>query len=522
MLTLLIIFIVLAVASGTAGMFLGRWWAEKQYQSIGTSAQEQARKILEDAKRESESMVQKALIESKEALLLAKEEIEKENQELQNKNREREKRLVRREQRIEQLEEELKAKQKEIARKEQEIARKEELAENNLQHASKQLETVQSELERIAGMSAEEAQKILEEKVISQAREAALDRIAQIHKETNETIDQSVKKILVTTMQRFASEYVAERTVSVVQLPNDDMKGRIIGREGRNIRVFESVTGVDVIIDDTPEAVVLSCFNPLRREIGRVALTKLIADGRIHPTRIEDIVQKSEEEVSLQCRRIGEQVAFDLGLQKLHPEILFLLGSLKFRSSYAQNLLLHSIEVGHIAGMIAAELGLSAKSARRAGVLHDIGKAVDHHEEGSHAQVGATIAKKYGEKPAIVQAIAAHHNEVEPESILDHIVQIANTLSAQRPGARKEFLASYIKRLEDLEQLCTSFSDVKKAYALQAGREIHVMVENQRISDAAAILLARDIAARIESTLAYPGQIKVNVIREVRAVEYAK
>ncbi len=516
------ILILSAIAAAAAGVFLGRWWADRQYRAQGTSAQEQARKIIEEATRESESLVQKALIESKEMLLAAKEEIEKENQEIQNKNREREKRLVRREQRIEQLEEELKSKQKEISRREQEIARKEELAENNLQHASKQLENIQAELERVAGLSTEEARRILEEKVISQAREAALDRIAQIEKETREKIDASVKKILVTSMQRFASEYVAERTVSVVQLPNDDMKGRIIGREGRNIRVFESATGVDVIIDDTPEAVILSCFNPLRREVGRVALTKLIADGRIHPTRIEDVVQKAEEEVSLQCRRIGEQVAFDLGLQKLHPELLFLLGSLKFRSSYAQNLLLHSIEVGHIAGMIAAELGLSAKSARRAGVLHDIGKAVDHHEEGSHAQVGAAIAKKYGENARIVQAIAAHHNEVEPESLLDHIVQIANALSAQRPGARKEFLASYIKRLEDLEKLCASFPDVKKAYALQAGREIHVMVENQRITDAAAILLARDIASRIESTLAYPGQIKVNVIREVRAVEYAK
>jgi len=516
------ILIALAVVAAVAGVFAGRWWAGRQFESMGQSAQEQARKVLEDATRESESMIQKSLIESKEFLLKAKEEIEKENAESQNKNREREKRLVRREQKIEQLEEELKAKQKESARREQEAARKEELAEVNFQSATGQLQEIRAELERVAGLSTEDARRILEEKVVEEAKLAAAERIATVEQETQTKVDGIVKKIMVTAMQRYASEYVAERTVSVVQLPNDDMKGRIIGREGRNIRVFEAATGVDVIIDDTPEAVILSCFNPLRREVGKVALTKLIADGRIHPTRIEDLVQKAEEEVAGQCRRIGEQVAFDLGLQKLHPELLFLLGSLKFRSSYAQNLLLHCIEVGHIAGLIAAELGVGAKYARRAGVLHDIGKAVDHHEEGSHAEVGAALAKKYGENPRIVQAIAAHHNEVEPQSLLDHVVQIANQLSAQRPGARKEFLSSYIKRLEDLEKLCTTFPDVKKAYALQAGREIRVMVENQRISDAGALLLAREIASKIENNLAYPGQIKVNIIREVRAVEYAK
>ncbi len=513
---------VLAVVAAIVGVFAGRWWAARHFQNMGLSAQDQARKILDDASHESESLVQKALIESKEYLLKAKEEIEKENSESQNKNREREKRLVRREQKIEQLEEELKAKQKDSARREQELARKEEIAEVSVQNATNQLQEIRNELERVAGLSTEEARKILEEKVVDEAKLAAVDRIAAVEQETQSKVDSIVKKILVTAMQRYASEYVAERTVSVVQLPNDDMKGRIIGREGRNIRVFEAATGVDLIIDDTPEAVILSCFNPLRREVGKVALTKLIADGRIHPTRIEDLVQKSEEEVAGQCRRVGEQVAFDLGLQKLHPELSFLLGSLKFRSSYAQNLLLHSIEVGHIAGMIAAELGVGAKYARRAGVLHDIGKAVDHHEEGSHAEVGAALAKKYGENARIVQAIASHHNEVEPQSLLDHVIQIANQLSAQRPGARKEFLASYIKRLEDLEKLCTMFPDVKKAYALQAGREIRVMVENQRISDAGALLLAREIAAKIENNLAYPGQIKVNIIRETRAVEYAK
>ncbi len=513
---------VLAVAAGVAGVYFGKWWAIKQQTRMGLSAQEQARKLVEDARHESESLVQKALIESKEFLLKAKTEMEKENQEAQNKNREREKRLVRREQKIEQLEEELKARQKDTAKKEQDITRKEELAEVNLQNATGQLETIRAELERVAGLSTEEARAILEEKVLEDARLAAAGRIAEVERDTNEKVDGIVKKILLTSMQRYASEYVAERTVSVVQLPNDDMKGRIIGREGRNIRVFEAASGVDVIIDDTPEAVILSCFNPLRREIGKVALTKLIADGRIHPTRIEDLVHKAEEEVATQCRRIGEQVAFDLGVQKLHPELLFLLGSLKYRSSYAQNLLMHSIEVGHIAGMIAAELGISAKHARRAGLLHDIGKAVDHHEEGSHAEVGAAIAKKHGENARIVQAIAAHHNEVEPVSLLDHVVQIANELSAQRPGARKEFLASYIKRLEDLEKLCSGIPEVKKAYALQAGREIRVMVENQKITDSGALLLARDIATRIENNLAYPGQIRVSIIREVRAVDYAR
>ncbi len=315
---------------------------------------------------------------------------------------------------------------------------------------------------------------------------------------------------------------MANRTVSVVELPNEEMKGRIIGREGRNIRALEAATGVDVIIDDTPEAVVLSSFNPVRREIARLALTRLVSDGRIHPTRIEEVVEACEKEFSAESRKLGEQVAMDMGLQRLHPELLYLLGTLKYRSATGQNLLQHSIETAYIAGLLAAEMGLSIKLARRAGLLHDIGKALDHKNEGSHAKVGSEVASKYGEKNQIVHAIAAHHGEVEPVTLLDHIVQIANTLSAQRPGARPEMFASYIKRLDDLEKLATSVDGVRKAFAIQAGREIRVLVENRKLDDAASHILAKELAATIENHLAYPGEIKVSVIRETRAVDYAR
>jgi ribonuclease Y len=310
--------------------------------------------------------------------------------------------------------------------------------------------------------------------------------------------------------------------VAVVQLPNDDMKGRIIGREGRNIRALEAATGIDLIIDDTPEAVIISCFNPVRREIARLALTRLIADGRIHPTRIEEVVAKCTDEVDQQCKEAGEQAIFDLGLHRVHPELVKMLGRLRFRAAYAQNLLLHSLEVGFLAGVMAGELGLNVKLARRAGLLHDIGKAVDHEIEGPHAVVGAGITKKYGENPKVVQAIAAHHGDEPPQTALDHIVDAANRLSAQRPGARRELLQSYVTRLDDLEKLCLSYPGVGRAFAIQAGREVRVLVENAEVTDEQAILLSKEIARRVESELSYPGQIRIAVIRETRAVDYAK
>jgi ribonuclease Y len=346
--------------------------------------------------------------------------------------------------------------------------------------------------------------------------------VKRIEDQARAEADEKSRMIVAAAVQRYASEYVAERTVSVVPLPSDDLKGRIIGREGRNIRALEAATGIDLIIDDTPEAVVISCFHPVRREIARIALTRLIADGRIHPSRIEEMVEKATEEVDQQCKEAGEQAVFDLGLGRVHPELVKLLGRLKFRSTNAQNLLQHSIEVGFLAGAIAGELGLAVKTARRAGLLHDIGKAVDHEAEGSHAAVGAQTAKKYGEPPAVCHAIEAHHGEIAPVDVLDHIVDAANVLSGQRPGARREMLESYVQRLGDLEKIATSFDGVEKAFAIQAGREVRVLVENARVTDEQARVLSRDIVRKVEAELAYPGQIRVAVIRETRATDYAK
>lgn len=518
----MVYYIITALVSVGAGLFFGKLVADYIIRVKQGRSLDESQKVLEDARRESESIKQQASLESKELILKAKSSVDKDLSEFNVNIREKEKRIARREEKLEILEKELKDKQRDISDRLKTLEKKENSAQQNFQKATNALNDIKVELEKVAGMDQDEARKLLEEKVIDEARIAATEKIKEIEISTRDKIDSIVKNIIVTAIQRYASDYVSERTVSVVQLPNDEMKGRIIGREGRNIRVFEAVTGVDVIIDDTPEAVILSCFNPLRREVGKIALTRLIADGRIHPTRIEEIVAKSEEELSQLCKKTGEQVAFDMGLQKIHPELLYLIGTLKYRSSYGQNLLAHSIEVGHLAGMLASELNIAPKYARRAGLLHDIGKAIDQQEEGSHATVGALIVKKYGESNKIVNAIASHHNEVEPKSLLDHIVQIANTLSAQRPGARKEFFASYIKRLEDLENLCTSFQGVKKAYAIQAGREIRVLLENNRTGDEGAMILARDIAGKIENHLSYPGQIKVSVIRETRSAEYAK
>jgi ribonuclease Y len=344
--------------------------------------------------------------------------------------------------------------------------------------------------------------------------------IKRIMSEANENADKEAKKIISTAIQRYAGDFVAERTVSVVQLPGDEMKGRIIGREGRNIRALEAATGIDLIIDDTPEAVILSGFNPVRREIARIALTRLIADGRIHPARIEDVVSRVTEEVDATIKEAGEQAAFDLGVHGVNSELIRVLGQLKFRTSYAQNVLQHSVEVAFLAGVMAAELGLDIKLAKRMGLLHDIGKAVDHEVDGPHALIGSKLAKKHGESDAVVNAIAAHHEDIRPETVYDYLVQAADALSGARPGARKETLENYVKRLEDLEKVANSFDGVSNTYAIQAGREVRVIVESDKISDANAGLLSRDIAAKIEETLTFPGQIKVVVIRETRSVEY--
>jgi ribonuclease Y len=356
----------------------------------------------------------------------------------------------------------------------------------------------------------------------NEAKLDAAKKIKLIEEEARETADKKSKEIMALAIQRYAGEYIAEKSVSVVALPSDEMKGRIIGREGRNIRALEAATGIDLIIDDTPEAVILSGFNPVRREVARLALEKLITDGRIHPGRIEEVVNKAEEEVELSIKEAGEQAAFDLGVHGIHPEILKLIGRLKYRTSYSQNVYLHSLEVAFLCGIMAAELGINVKQAKRAGLLHDLGKAVDHEVEGSHAVIGAELARKYGESPKIIHAIMAHHEDEKPNSVLAVLVQAADALSGARPGARREMMETYVKRLEDLERISTSFGGVINAFAIQAGREIRVMVSSEEVTDDRAVVLAKDIAKKIEAEMTYPGQIKINVIRETRAIEYAR
>ncbi len=379
-----------------------------------------------------------------------------------------------------------------------------------------------AQLEATAGLTAEQARKKLEDEVRGQAQAQAAADIKRITDEAERESQARAKTIIATAIQRFASEFVAERTVAVVPLPSDDLKGRLIGREGRNIRALEAATGVDMIIDDTAESISISCFNPVRREIARLAISALVADGRIHPTRIEEVVKKAEKDVEKVGREAGEQAAFDLGLHRVHPEMLRVLGQLRFRSAHAQNLLAHSVEVGYLAGLMAAELGLNVKLARRAGLLHDIGKGVDHEQEGNHADVGAQLARKHGESPRVCQAIAAHHGDVAQTSMLDVVVDAANQLSAARPGARRETLAGYIKRLEDVEAICTRFEGVHKAFALQAGREVRVMVQSDKVDDARALVLSKDLARAIEAGASYPGQVRVVVVRETRASDYAR
>ena len=383
------------------------------------------------------------------------------------------------------------------------------------------LDEQKRQLEKISGLTAEQAKELLIRAMENEARHDGAKLIKRIENETKEEADKKAKKILATAIQRYAAEFIAERTVSVVPLPSDEMKGRIIGREGRNIRALEAATGIDLIIDDTPEAVILSGFNPVRREIARLSLSRLIADGRIHPARIEDVVKKVTQEVDQLIKEAGEQAAFELGVHGINIELIKFIGRLKYRTSYAQNVLQHSVEVGFLAGIMASELGLNAKIARRMGLLHDIGKAIDHEVEGPHAVIGSRLAKKYGENAKIIHAIAAHHEDVPPNSVYAVLVQAADGLSGARPGARKELLENYVKRLEELEGIANSFKGVSNTYAIQAGRELRVIVESERISDDESVLMSRDIVKKIEESLTFPGQIKVIVIRETRAVEYA-
>ncbi|MBV8762370.1 MAG: ribonuclease Y [Deltaproteobacteria bacterium] len=521
------VFILIAVAIGlAAGVFVGRGLGKGRGDaSAAKIAEQEAEKIRTAAKAEVDAIKQAAEVEGKEAARKRKAELD---DELKGRKAE----LAKREEQLGQKEREIERARKDAERRASELEKKERSVDGRIKQADTAVEKAEAaqaearkKLEAVAGLSEEQARKKLEDEVRASALQSAAVEIKRIEDDAAKEASARAKTIVATAIQRFASEFVHERTVAVVPLPSDDLKGRLIGREGRNIRALEAATGIDMIIDDTAEAITISCFNPVRREVARLAISALVADGRIHPTRIEECVRKAEKEVDKVCKEAGEQAVFDLGLHRVHPELVKNLGRLKFRQSYAQNVLLHSVEVGYLAGLIAAELGANVKLARRAGLLHDIGKSVDHEQEGAHADVGAQLCRKHGESPKICQAIAAHHGDEsgpKPESLLDHIVAAANSLSAARPGARREQLASYIKRLDDLEAICRRFTGVERAYALQAGREIRVMVMNDQVDDAQAIVMSKEIARAIETEATYPGQVRVVVVRETRASDYAR
>lgn len=486
------------------------------------SAEKSAAQIIEEARKEADTIRKEATIQAKDEVLEAKSEWEKESRELRKEAQAQERRLLQKEESLDRKLEQVEARDEKLGQKEEALSEQEESLRRKEQNVDELVADQNRRLEEIAGLSTEEAKQQLMEAMESEARHDAAKNIKQIEDEAREAADKKAKEILALAIQRYAGDFVAEKTVSVIPLPTDEMKGRIIGREGRNIRAIEAATGIDLIIDDTPEAVIISGFNPVRREVARLSLERLIADGRIHPSRIEEVVKKAEEEVDTAIRDAGEQATFDVGVHGIHLEVMKLVGRLKYRTSYGQNVLQHSLEVAFLCGIMAAELGINVKQAKRAGLLHDIGKAVDHEIEGSHAVIGADLARKYGESPQIVHALAAHHEDEKPETILAILVQAADALSGARPGARREMLETYVKRLEDLERIGTDFGGVTNCFAIQAGREIRVMVSSDDISDAQSHVLAKDIARKIENEMTYPGQIKVNVIRETRAVNYAK
>ena len=507
-----IILIVVALAIGVAvGMLLRKRNAEK---AIG-SAEEEAVRIVNDAVKDAES-------KKRETLLEAKEEIHKERTELEREVKSRRAELQRQEDRLQQKENTLDRKTDAVERKSDDLSKQQEQLEKEREEVASLKKSELEILERISGYTAEDAKAYLINTVESEVTHEMAMKVKEIENRYKDEADQKAREYISLAIQRCAADHVAEATVSVVPLPNDEMKGRIIGREGRNIRAIETLTGVDLIIDDTPEAITLSSFDPVRREIARIALEKLILDGRIHPARIEEMIEKAKKEVNATIKAEGERATFETGIHGLHPEIVKLLGRMRYRTSYGQNVLNHSIEVSHIAGLLASELGVDVATAKRAGLLHDIGKSIDHEVEGSHVTIGVDIARKYKESEEVIHAIHAHHGDVEARTIVACLVQAADTISAARPGARRENVENYIKRLEKLEELTNSFHGVDSCYAIQAGREIRIMVNPEKISEDEMTLLARDIAKKIESELEYPGQIKVNLIRETKAVEYAK
>lgn len=514
-----VLFIIAALALGfLCGLYIRKRFVESKEESY----EEQGRKLIEKALEESEKIKKEANLQAKDENLRIRKEADEEIKERKKTINLEEKRLSQKSEQIDRKIELLDERERELREKEKKLTADEDKNRERRKEIDELIEQQRSKLEKIAQISREEAKKLLTESIESEARMEAAKNVIRIENEMKMKADKKAKNILALAISKYAGEYVAEKTVSVVPLPSEEMKGRIIGREGRNIRAIEAATGIDIIIDDTPEAVILSGFNPIRREVARQSLERLISDGRIHPARIEEIVNKVDSELETSMQEAGEQATFDVGAHGVHPELVKLLGRLKYRTSYGQNVLQHSLEVAFLCGVMASELGINVKQAKRAGLLHDLGKAVDHEVEGAHATIGADLAKKYGESPEVVHALAAHHEDVAPESLLDILLQSADALSGARPGARKEMLESYVKRLEELEKIACSFKGVEKSYAIQAGREIRIVVNSSDVSDAEATVMSQDIAKQIEENLTYPGQIRVTVIRETRAVDYAK
>jgi len=512
----------IASAAALVAFFLG-WLISRRIGEIKVGkAEELAKKIIDEAEKEAKIKKKEAILEAKDEWYKAKVNFEKELQIKKSELSRTEKKLAEKEASLDRKVDILTKKERDLQNRDKVLFAKEKAVRAKSDELSHKIADQNKQLERIAQMTSEEAKKLLMENLESQARQEAAQLIKEIKENAEQTAEKEAKNIIISAIQRCAADHTVESTVSVVNLPNDEMKGRIIGREGRNIRSFETATGIDVIVDDTPEAVILSGYDPIRREVARMALEKLIVDGRIHPARIEEVVSKAEKEMEVIVRETGEQACFDVGIHGIHPELVKLLGKLQFRTSYGQNVLQHSQEVAFLAGLMAAELGLDANLAKRAGLLHDVGKAVDRETEGTHTQIGYNVAQKFGENPMVLNAIASHHEDVTSESPYSVLIQAADAISGARPGARRETLEGYIKRLDKLEELADSFKGVAKSYAIQAGREIRVIVEHERIDDHGAAELANEMAKKIEAELEYPGQIKVTVIRETRAVEYAK
>lgn len=509
------IYVLLSLVSIVIGIIIGYFVRKSIAEAKISSAEEEAKKILESAFKEAEAQKKEIVLEAKDEAYRIKNDADKDYRERQYETQRLERRLLQKEETFDKKMESLERKEESLNQKEKTISETRVKVDNLLQEQI-------LELEKISGLSKEEAKKIILKNVEQEVQHETAILIKELEQKAHEEADKKAREIITTAIHRCAADQVAETTVSVINLPNDEMKGRIIGREGRNIRSLETLTGVDLIIDDTPEAVILSGFDPIRREVARTALERLVADGRIHPARIEEMVLKARKDVDERIRDYGEQATFEVGIHNIHPDLIKILGRLKFRTSYGQNVLTHSLEVAHLAGLMAAELGEDYILAKRAGLLHDIGKAIDHEIEGSHVEIGIELAKKYHENPIVINSIASHHGDVEPTSIIAVLVGAADALSAARPGARRETLENYIKRLEKLENICNSFDGVEKSYAIQAGREVRIMVSPDDVDDATSILLARDITKSIENELDYPGNIKVIVIRETRAVEYAK